>query len=440
MRLKLSLTATPDEGSGQSPEHIFDDRGGVIGRGEDCSWRLPCPAKLVSRRHCVVTFEDGAFHVYDASANGLFVNDASDPLGQGNRHTIASGDRLRLGDYTLTAELIDTSPSMPEHPPEPQASTAPSAMPSGSVAVNPEPSPGTVAASLPNLDESQAASASIRPAALGHPSEAFTPPAAHIPEDWNLELDGLSERPEAQGSVVELLDALEPATTRALLDGLDLPRRDGEELLIEAPTARVIGELLRVAVETVFQLQTEYAAVGKRLSGREPDTAAGVAGHDDPRAFLRALLAERDAASRTRMADELVTAMHELPGRHQGMADVLSESLASVVEQFSPYKAEQRARRRISEPTGAGGALRRAGRRLRFWLARGGACWRSYERWFEAQGGDTYRALNRLFEKKTAALYARRLKPVADRPALVRDAPQRQDTEWRRAAGGGGQG
>lgn len=433
MRLKLSQTAGPRPETGQCGEHIFDDRGGIIGRGDDCSWRLICPDKLISRRHCVITCEDGAFHVYDASANGLFINDAVEPLGQGNRHVIANGDMLRLGDHVLVAEILEALSSTPSQnapdaappaiePPSPVTPTTPLDSPSPVSSNDPVPEPAVE---------------SIRPAALGHPFEAFSPPAAHIPENWNLELDGLEEDTGGRDSVVQLLDALEPATTRALLDGLGIERRESEEILVEAPTARVMGELLRGAVETVLELQSEYAAVEKRLSGRDVETARSVCGYQDAPALLGALLAERDSATRTRMTHELLGAMRQLKGRHKGMADVLGDSLASVVEQFSPYKGRQRARRRITEPRGL---LRRMWRRMRFWVASNGECWRTYERWFESQGGDTYRALNKLFEKKAAALYARRLKPVTDKPEPVREGPQRHAVKWRKAAIGGAQG
>jgi serine/threonine-protein kinase len=59
------------------------------------------PAARVSRRHAKIVAQGAQFFIEDlGSANGTFVN-GQIKLSQGKRHTLASGDELKLGETTL---------------------------------------------------------------------------------------------------------------------------------------------------------------------------------------------------------------------------------------------------------------------------------------------------------------------------------------------------
>lgn len=88
-----------------------------IGRGDDADWQLDDPDKYVSRRHCVITGEDGAFSVTDASSGGLFIDGADRPLGTGNTARLEDGMRLRLGDFVMRVELTAAASTGAEEPP-----------------------------------------------------------------------------------------------------------------------------------------------------------------------------------------------------------------------------------------------------------------------------------------------------------------------------------
>ena len=70
----------------------------TIGRGADAD--ISIPDTLASRVHCGISFWDGAFFVRDfKSRNGTFLNDKQIEVSRLN-----AGDRIRIGDTTLTVE------------------------------------------------------------------------------------------------------------------------------------------------------------------------------------------------------------------------------------------------------------------------------------------------------------------------------------------------
>lgn len=89
------------------PENIVPEErrilGGtcVIGRDASCDWVLEDEARVLSKRHCVVEFLAGDWHLRDLSTNGTFVNSAATALGRDEARMLRSGDRLRLGAFEI---------------------------------------------------------------------------------------------------------------------------------------------------------------------------------------------------------------------------------------------------------------------------------------------------------------------------------------------------
>ena len=77
----------------------------VIGRGEDCDWRLPDPDKKLSKHHCVLEYSLGGWQVRDVSTNGTFLNDGPERIARDTSRPIVDGDRLRLGPYEIEARI-----------------------------------------------------------------------------------------------------------------------------------------------------------------------------------------------------------------------------------------------------------------------------------------------------------------------------------------------
>jgi type VI secretion system FHA domain protein len=109
MDLVLSIVRCPDAAVPET--RSFGGGEVVIGRGEDCSWKLIDPDQHLSRRHCAVAFRGGAWRVTDLSTNGTFVNRASAPIGKGVEIPLNDGDRLTLGEYEIEVRIAAGAPA-----------------------------------------------------------------------------------------------------------------------------------------------------------------------------------------------------------------------------------------------------------------------------------------------------------------------------------------
>ena len=84
-----------------------------IGRGAECDWQLDDPDQYMSRRHCVISGQDGQFTVTDASRGGLFIDGKDTALGAGAAAILENGTRLRLGDVVIRVELSGAARDAP---------------------------------------------------------------------------------------------------------------------------------------------------------------------------------------------------------------------------------------------------------------------------------------------------------------------------------------
>lgn len=85
--------------------HRFREAGGLIGRGDQCVWRLPDSSRHLSSRHALITVENDTFYLEDLSTNGVFVNGSGQPLGKGRRHPVCDGDEFQMGPFRILARL-----------------------------------------------------------------------------------------------------------------------------------------------------------------------------------------------------------------------------------------------------------------------------------------------------------------------------------------------
>lgn len=76
----------------------------IIGRSDEADWRLEDPDMFVSRRHAILSEENGTVMVTDASSGGLYIDNSANPLGAGNSVPLDQGMRLRLGDFVFRVE------------------------------------------------------------------------------------------------------------------------------------------------------------------------------------------------------------------------------------------------------------------------------------------------------------------------------------------------
>lgn len=85
-------------------ERVFTGGQLSIGRSDDADWQIEDPKMFVSRRHCVISEENGQVVATDASSGGLYVDNAANPVGLGNVVPLEPGMRLHLGDFIIRVE------------------------------------------------------------------------------------------------------------------------------------------------------------------------------------------------------------------------------------------------------------------------------------------------------------------------------------------------
>ena len=170
----------------------FDGNGGTLGRAEHADWHLPDPERVVSSIHGQIGYKSGSFWITDLSTNGLFVNRAVAPLGNGQKHLLTDGDLLCLGDYEINVAII----SAPSHA-EAGAASLPQSMPASS------PGPGLKVSDFAaahfqttTQNNTQITSESCHYqqtdgyqqtdalASNDMLDESFSPPQSIIPDDW----------------------------------------------------------------------------------------------------------------------------------------------------------------------------------------------------------------------------------------------------------------
>jgi type VI secretion system protein len=106
MALKLRVISEHYRQLGENRSRVFGVNGGTVGRAPDNDWVLPDPRRVVSGHHCVLQYHGGKFWLNDISTNGVYVNDADDPVSTaGGRVELHDGDRLRIGDYDIVVSV-----------------------------------------------------------------------------------------------------------------------------------------------------------------------------------------------------------------------------------------------------------------------------------------------------------------------------------------------
>jgi len=110
MALQISLVKAPPSVSLAKNSHVFDKRGGTLGRSESNLWVLPDMEKFLSSCHCELLFEAGSYFLLDLSTNGTFLNSAPEPIGKGSKMPLKSGDVFDIGEYRFAVEFIEDQP------------------------------------------------------------------------------------------------------------------------------------------------------------------------------------------------------------------------------------------------------------------------------------------------------------------------------------------
>jgi predicted component of type VI protein secretion system len=105
MALRLKIVSENAAAAGDNPRWTFGVNGGRIGRHTSNDWVLRDPDRYVSGRHAEIEHRGGTWLLRDTSTNGTFVNDSDEALGPDRLHSLANGDRFRIGEYEIEVEI-----------------------------------------------------------------------------------------------------------------------------------------------------------------------------------------------------------------------------------------------------------------------------------------------------------------------------------------------
>jgi type VI secretion system FHA domain protein len=107
MALRLQIISRHRQGLGERAAMEFGQSGGTIGRSLESDWVLPDGQRYLSSRHASIDFRSGSYYIVDTSTNGVYVNESEQPVGRGNPQRLFTGDRIRLGEYEISVEIVD---------------------------------------------------------------------------------------------------------------------------------------------------------------------------------------------------------------------------------------------------------------------------------------------------------------------------------------------
>lgn len=105
MGLRLQVVSRHRQSLGERGIKEFGQNGGTIGRSLESDWVLPDGQRFLSSRHASIDYRSGSYYVIDTSTNGVYINDAEQPVGRGNPQRLFAGDRMRIGDYEIVVEI-----------------------------------------------------------------------------------------------------------------------------------------------------------------------------------------------------------------------------------------------------------------------------------------------------------------------------------------------
>ncbi|GEM_PF-2401065 len=400
MQLRLDLEG--DNAHGLRRDHTVDSVA-VIGRSSDSDWQLDCGERLVSRRHAFISREEESFVVYDASANGVYVNDATEPLGEGQRASLNHGDRLHIGPFSIAVTILDTA----GQDPAPNAPAGPSSDDDTPALASPPPpsnagpplapvreSAGDKGATMTNVTASRGLD-------LGETRDAFQPPSVTIPDDWDLEVDEDGGGEEADAGMAELgrhLESLEPSVMEGLLEGLSNDEAGIYERRLTRQQAYALGASLREGISAVLTLRAELDLIERELPSSPTATAKADAVSEDTDESIRRLISADDKQALDELA-RIRSVATGLPGRPTRITAALNQAASAVVRVFEPARFEERAARAARSPEGRAQQLRSLGARIMLKLAPDGQYWRSFRGWYAERGASSEGIVQDLFEK-----------------------------------------
>lgn len=275
MPLTLKITSKHRHILGADSTHVFSVHGGSIGRAPDNDWVLPDPDRYISGQHARIDYRGGAYYLTDKSSNGVYVNDADQPVGRGTSLRLYDGDALRMGDYRFHVSIVHVSlDEAADAGSAADAGDAPDASPFQDGFGGQETPPTRLKlleeraeelSSAPAAEPPRSTDTVVRPDSREPAGDDALTETAVLRQDFLASEAGIGQRPEPgteAGAEQGLADAVKLLMEATGLDPARLPAGSERQLLV------TYGHVMRATVEgLVAVLRTRSLIKGQfRLS------------------------------------------------------------------------------------------------------------------------------------------------------------------------------
>ncbi|MEQ6885539.1 type VI secretion system-associated FHA domain protein TagH [Salicola sp. Rm-C-2C1-2] len=315
MELALAITSYQRLSPNVTSQYqVSPDRRYTFGRSQDCDWHLPDPERVVSSVHGEIVYRDGAFHLLDRSTNGLFLNRADTPLGQGGEAVLSDGDQIMLGDYEISVTAKQPVTEKTEVP-------AAASQPNPGAHTSPQQQATAIANPMAGLEEAS------------EPMDSHvTLPEVAIPSDWQWQEGPASEAQAEAVSTQDPASGIQPFVEALGMDAVASSSLSDEALSELGGLTRILLDqlmsLLRQRAREKQSLRVEQTLFGRqgnnplKFSATSQDAVEALVLRRNP-AFMQPQQAVSDAFSDIRGHDRAML---------RGVEAVVSELLSDTPE------------------------------------------------------------------------------------------------------------
>ncbi|EKE75640.1 type VI secretion system-associated FHA domain protein TagH [Gallaecimonas xiamenensis] len=249
MELELEITSYHRLSPSIQSVIRFSNGNQYLGRSNECQWQLPDPDRVISSKHAEIIKKENAYWLRDISTNGVFLNNAAQPLGRENESKLNHGDTLRIGDYEIAVKVIEKEEVGNKEIASSSSANSistPEIIPPATKAVAPVPEAVAEPASAPEPALGFGSLASSLGEPGGTDSHVDMPRSSSgIPTEWNWgSAEAKEEAPQP---------AAKPELVSALLEGLGMTKQFADKAP-DAALMKELGNLTRIMLERLLDL------------------------------------------------------------------------------------------------------------------------------------------------------------------------------------------
>ena len=351
MPLRLRVTSDSKVLPRDQRVREFPAVGGTIGRSPDSDWILPDESRYVSSRHAMIDYQGGAYYLVDMSRNGVFVNGADTPVGQGHPQRLFDGDQLRIGEFEIAVDISGGDEELRDD----------DGMRDSIVRAQLVPEDESVELQLVAEDKLTRDSNLQRHLA---PTRAVAAKARST-TTGPVAVPSAPKKPAPATPTVSATGNAEQRALALLLEGAGIK---AEAIAGRTPAEVLLGsgKLLRVMVSGLMELLRERSHMKDTF--RLPQTMMQAA-QNNPLKFspsvdeaLRYLINDRDDGAYLSAEDAARAGFQDVRQHEQALVKAMLQSVQDYVERFDPEELKSRFDKGLKR-----GGLLSGGNKLKYW-------------------------------------------------------------------------